>query len=93
MKKLRIGYFADGPWSHEALKRLLLDDTLQVLFVCARNDSPDPVLKDKARENGLDFITHPKVNSNDFLAWLSKYDCDLFVSMSFNQIFRSALIN
>jgi methionyl-tRNA formyltransferase len=93
MKKLRIGYFADGPWSHEALKRLLLDDTLQVLFVCARNDSPDSVLKDKARENGLDFISHPKVNSNDFLAWLSKYDCDLFVSMSFNQIFRSALIN
>lgn len=93
MKKLRIGYFADGPWSHEALKRLLLDDTLQVLFICARNDSPDPILKDKARENGLDFITHPKINSNEFLAWLSKYDCDLFVSMSFNQIFRSALIN
>jgi methionyl-tRNA formyltransferase len=93
MKKLRIGYFADGPWSHEALKRLLLDDTLQVLFICARNDSPDPILKDKARENGLDFITHPKINSNEFLAWLSKYDCDLFVSMSFNQIFRSSLIN
>jgi methionyl-tRNA formyltransferase len=93
MKKIRIGYFADGPWSHEALKRLLLDDTLQVVFVCARNDSPDPILKDKARENGLDFITHPKINSDEFLGRMIKYDCDLFVSMSFNQIFRTALIN
>jgi methionyl-tRNA formyltransferase len=66
---------------------------LQVVFVCARNDSPDPILKDKARENGLDFITHPKINSDEFLGRMIKYDCDLFVSMSFNQIFRTALIN
>ena len=93
MKKLRIGYFADGPWSHQALKLLLLDDTLQILFVCARNDSPDPVLKVIATENGLDFITHPKINSDEFVGWMIKYDCDLFVSMSFNQIFKTKLIN
>ena len=93
MKKLRIGYFADGPWSHEALKRLLLDNTLQIVFICARNDAPDPVLKVKAFENGLDFITHPKINSDEFLDRMIKYDCDLFVSMSFNQIFQTRLIN
>ena len=93
MKKLKIGYFADGPWSHQALKRLLLDNTLQIAFVCARDDTPDPILKAKAAENGLDFITHHKINSDEFLGWMIKYDCDLFVSMSFNQIFRSALIN
>jgi methionyl-tRNA formyltransferase len=93
MKKIKIGYFADGPWSHKALKRLLLDDTLQIAFVCARDDTPDPILKAKAAENGLDFIKHPKINSDEFLEWMIQYECDLFVSMSFNQIFRSALIN
>lgn len=93
MTKLKIGYFADGPWSHQALANLLSDETLQVAFVCARDDTPDPVLKAKAAESGLDFITHPKINSEEFLGWMSGYECDLFVSMSFNQIFRSRLIN
>lgn len=93
MKKLTIGYFADGPWSHEALNLLLLDDTLRVVFVCARSDAPDPILKIKAAENGLDFLTHPKINSDEFLGRMIKYNCDLFVSMSFNQIFKAKLIN
>lgn len=93
MKKIKIGYFADGPWSHKALSKLLSDETLPVGFVCARNDAPDPVLKLKAAENGLRFITHPKINSAEFINQIKGYECDLFVSMSFNQIFRSALIN
>ena len=93
MKKLRIGYFADGPWSHQALTQLLLDETLEVAFICARNDTPDPVLRSKSAENGLDFIVHPNINSEEFLYWMVEYKCDLFVSMSFNQIFRNSLIN
>ncbi len=93
MNALRIGYFADGPWSHQALDKLLLDETLQIRFVCARNDAPDPVLKTKADEVGLDFITHPKINSTEFLDLIKTYACDLFVSMSFNQIFGRELLN
>lgn len=92
MKKLKIGYFADGPWSHQALSKLISDETLQVAFVCARDDNPDAVLKSKAAENGLDFITHPAINSTEFLNQMRGYACDLFVSMSFNQIFRSELL-
>ena len=90
---MKIGYFADGPWSHTALTKLLSDETIQIAFVCARNDAPDPVLELKAAENGLKFITHPKINSAEFIDALRVYGCDLFVSMSFNQIFRSELIN
>lgn len=93
MKNLKIGYFADGPWSHQALAKLLSDETLQVGFICARNDTPDPVLRAKAAEKALDFITHPKINSAEFLDRMRGYECDLFVSMSFNQIFRNVLIN
>ena len=93
MTKLKIGYFADGPWSHQALDKLLPDPTLEIQFICARNDTPDPVLRAKAVASGLDFLTHPNINSEEFHAWMTKYQCDLFVSMSFNQIFRAALMN
>tara|TARA_B110001450_G_scaffold256772_1_gene288614 strand:+ start:3038 stop:3928 length:891 start_codon:yes stop_codon:yes gene_type:complete len=93
MKKIKIGYFADGPWSHQALDKLLADNTVQVGFVCARNDRPDPVLKIKAEEKHIDFITHPKINSDEFVNKLRNYNCDLFVSMSFNQIFRNQVLN
>jgi len=66
---------------------------LQVLFICARHDNPDLVLKEKADECGVDFLTHPKINSDEFFGIQQGYGCDLLVSMSFNQIFRSRLIN
>jgi len=93
MTKLIIGYFADGPWSHNALSRLLSDETIRIGFICARNDIPDAILRAKALEYGIDFITHPKINSPEFIERMVGYNCDLFVSMSFNQIFRKELIN
>jgi methionyl-tRNA formyltransferase len=93
MKKLSIGYFADEPWSHEALSRLLSDESIVVEFICARHDKPDETLKSTAKANGIDFFTHPSINSIDFFDLVADYECDLFVSMSFNQIFKKDLIN
>jgi methionyl-tRNA formyltransferase len=92
MKKIRIGYFADGPWSHKALARLLADETIQVVFICARHDKPDKALRLVSKERKIEFFSHPKVNSIEFLNLVSKYNCDVFVSMSFNQIFKKTLI-
>lgn len=93
MKKLRIGYFADGPWSHEALAKLLMDETIEIAFICARNDKPDEKLRLVSKEEGIDFFSHPRINSIEFFNLVFKYECDLLVSMSFNQIFRKSLIN
>ncbi|MAS82491.1 MAG: formyl transferase [Legionellales bacterium] len=93
MKKLKIGYFADGPWSHKALSKLSSDETLEIAFICTRFDTPDMVLKTKAADTNVDFMTHNNINSNEFLDRMRNYDCELFVSMSFNQIFKSELIN
>jgi len=38
-------------------------------------------------------LQHENVNSKDFISSVTKYECDLFVSMSFNQIFKSQIIN
>jgi methionyl-tRNA formyltransferase len=92
MEKLKIGYFADGPWSHQALNKILPDPNLKVKFVCARDDKPDLVLKELAEKNSIDFFTHPKINSDEFFNRVRAYDCNLFVSLSFNQIFRKRII-
>ena len=93
MKTLSVGYFADGPWSHEALKKITSDETIEIKFICARDDIPDEILKSAALKLGIDFFTHPRINSYEFYNQVAGYDCDLFVSMSFNQIFKSKLIN
>lgn len=93
MKTMNIGYFADGPWAHRALERILQDPAMTVRFVCARWDAPDPVLRRMATERGLDFLTERSINSDEFLAKMESYGCDIFVSMSFNQIFRKPLFD
>ncbi|WP_338035912.1 methionyl-tRNA formyltransferase [Halochromatium roseum] len=87
-----IGYFADGPWSHRALDKLLEEKRLKIAFICARYDHPDQMLKAKAEKNSIPFLFHPNINSADFLQSVEQYGSELFVSMSFNQIFRKSTI-
>lgn len=91
MKPFKIGYFADGPWSHRTFDKLVRDQSISIAFICARFDRPDGVLREQAENYKIDFLTHPKINSDDFLEKVEGYGCDIFVSMSFNQIFRKRL--
>ena len=90
---LNIGYFADGPWGHETFKKLIKDPEIKISFICVRYDSKDETLKGYAKLNNIDYIKHKNVNSDKFISTIKKYKCDLFVSMSFNQIFKSKIIN
>ncbi len=89
---MRIGYFADGPWSHRALEKLL-DRGHEICFIVPRFDTRDPVLKDWTDKLNIPFLLSENVNSAEFLQSLAKFNADLFVSMSFNQILRSEIIN
>lgn len=93
MKVFNIGYFADGPWSHNSLDRITADNGLKVTFICARHDKPDPILKRYAEINQIPFLTHPNINSDEFYHAVSPFKCDILVSMSFNQIFKERIIN
>jgi methionyl-tRNA formyltransferase len=93
MKLLRIGYFADGPWSHLALKKLLTDKTIKVQFICVRSDKPDEILRKIAIENSINLFCHPNINSKEFINLVSGFPCELFISMSFNQIFKKTMID
>jgi methionyl-tRNA formyltransferase len=93
MDLLKIGFFADGIWAHKTLEKYICDSTISVSFICGRHEHPDHILKALSENNSIDFMTHPNINSNDFLQRINKYAIDLIVSMSFDQIFKNRLIN
>ena len=91
--KFTLGYFADGKWAHEAFQFLIQDESIDVKFICVRSGSEDGVLKEFARKYGIDYLKHKNINSEDFLHQIKKFDCDLLVSMSFDQVFKKKIIN
>jgi len=93
MNKIKIGYFADGPWSHQAFDRLANDPSVEISFVVPRKGSRDKALIQLAREHQIPCHENVLINSPEFLEQAAGYGCDLFVSMSFNQIFREPLLN
>jgi methionyl-tRNA formyltransferase len=91
--KLNIGYFADGPWSHEAFEKLIKDKQITISFICVRYDTTDDTLKNYSKKYNIKYLKHKNINSDEFISTIEKYHCDLFVSMSFNQIFKTKIIN
>ncbi len=91
--RLNIGYFADGPWAHETIKKILKDPKILISFICLRFDSNDIILINYAKKHNIKVLKHRNINSKEFISLIEKFNCDLFVSMSFNQIFKSKIIN
>lgn len=93
MKKLKLGYFADGIWGHNAFKLINSDDKLQICFITPRFDTADKTLEAFAIENNIDYLKTENINSERFLSEIEGYHCDLLVSMSFNQIFKAPILS
>ena len=93
MEKLKIGYFADGPWSYEAFNMIIKDDSMEIAFIVPRIGTTDTTLKAFSKKYDIDYLENSNVNSIFFLNLVKKYNCDIFISMSFNQIFKKKIIN
>lgn len=93
MKKIKIGYFADGPWSHVAFEKLRSDARIVIQFIVPRFDTTDIALKNYAATYNIDYFKNKNINSEEFIQKIKSYDCDLLISMSFNQIFKKQIIN
>lgn len=92
-KPLKIGYFADGPWSHEAFKLIKADSDFDIRFICPRCDTKDGTLKAFSEQYGIDYFSDKNINSEAFINKVKGYDCDVLVSMSFNQIFKKDILS
>jgi methionyl-tRNA formyltransferase len=89
---MKIGYFGDGPWAHQAFDLLLSDPAVEIAFVCPRFDSRDPVLIERAEKASVPVVIEKNVNTREAIERIGGFKCDLLVSMSFNQIFRQSMI-
>tara|TARA_B110000902_G_scaffold152458_1_gene175114 strand:+ start:674 stop:1567 length:894 start_codon:yes stop_codon:yes gene_type:complete len=93
IKKLKIGYFADGPWSHNSFIKIVNDDRFDIRFIVPRNDTKDNTLFKFSKKYNIDYLKFENVNSEESLKVIKDYGCELLVSMSFNQIFRKEIID
>lgn len=91
--KFHIGYFGDGPWAHQALEKILADASIAVDFICVRYETRDSVLCQMGESHGIPVKCVKNINAPDFLTEMQEIRPDLFVSMSFNQIFRDEMIH
>ncbi len=89
---MRVGYFADGPWSHRALERIVEDERFEIAFIVPRYDTQDSILKQWAEQLEVDYLPFENVNLPGNVETLRRYDADLFVSMSFNQILKTEIL-
>jgi methionyl-tRNA formyltransferase len=89
---IRIGYFADGPWSHKAIEKIVASDFLEVAFIVPRFESQDPILKQWAEKLSVPYIPCQNVNEKSFIDSISKHNADILVSMSFNQILKTDIL-
>jgi methionyl-tRNA formyltransferase len=87
-EKFKIGYFADGQWSHNAFELICADKTLEVAFIVPRVDTSDNTLYEYSQKWNIPYYKGVKINSPEFYSLAQASQCELFVSMSFNQIFK-----
>lgn len=90
---MRIGYLGDGVWAHRAFELLMADEEIEIAFVTVRYDKMDEVLIRYAKENSIPVVLNKNINCKEYMDEIRKLNPDLLVSMSFNQIFKSEIIN
>ena len=90
---MKVGFFGDGKWSHNALLDIIANSKYTVAFVVPRFKNPDLTLIDIAKNNSIPYHTVKDINDIAFIEKIKEYDCQVLVSMSFNQIFKRTIIN
>ena len=78
---MRIGYFADGPWAHQAIDGILSNNQIKISFICLRYEKPDSFLRSVALAHNIPCLVQKNVNCDSFISALREYNCDLFVSI------------
>jgi methionyl-tRNA formyltransferase len=92
MKKIKVGYFGDGKWAHSSFKKLINDKSIDISFLCLRNKNPDLFLSKLAKKKNIKVFNPKNINAPSFVNKKILKGVNLFVSMSYNQIFKKKII-
>lgn len=94
MQELTIGFFGDGACGANALYRILgggKASGIKIKFICVRYEGQDEEIRKIAQSNQIDILHTPDINALEFIEKLKKYNAELFVVNSFDQIFRKEI--
>ncbi len=72
---------------------LISNPKIEIAFIVPRNDTKDDTLLNYSLNHSIDYLHPVDINSEFFIEKARTYKCDLFVSMSFNQIFKEYITN
>lgn len=93
MEVLKLGVFAFARSAYLTLEKLVADSSVDIRFIALRTGDDDKDIKGLCKEHNIDCLENIKVNSEVFIEKAVAYNCDLFVSMNFDQILKSEIIN
>lgn len=79
-------------WARKAFEKIISDDSLEIVFVAVRYQKPDAVLMKMSEEYQVPVELCRNINTKEFVDKVKQYQADLFVSMSFDQIFKKDII-
>lgn len=88
---MRILYFGDASWGAEALE-LLLAQEVDICGVVQRVHPTDDLLAKTADKHGLALYQPPSCNAADFLNTIAELGPDLNLSVSYDQILRTPIL-
>ena len=66
---------------------------MKICFICVRRGPDDKILAKFAADYSIELFRDCDINSPEFLTMITKFNCDIFVSMSFDQIFKPQIID
>ena len=90
---MNIGFFSDGEWAKKFIGDALDFNYINIKFIVLRYGEDNSEIRDLAIKKSIDLYEFEKLNSNEVPQVLSKYGVDLFVSISYDQIFRRSILN
>ena len=88
----KLGFFGDGPWAAKSLNLIMKKTSFKIDFICLRYSSPDMNLIKIAKKNKIKLIIEKDINSSKSFKKIKKYNSDLLVSMSYDQIFGKHIL-
>ena len=85
---MKIGLFSDGEWASEFIKSSISCRSIEIVFIVVRYNIISLHLQEFAKNNSINIYNFKNINSPEAIEIISKYKVDLFVSISYDQIFK-----
>ena len=89
----KIGLFGAGVWSHKLINLIRFNKNTRLLFICKRFKTSDHEINNLAAKYKIPLHSFKDINSKKAIEKIKKYDCDIFLSMSYDQIFKKGIIS